>query len=97
MSPERYGQIAGGSSREWLSDEDSASEQSMEEQPESADDVKRRRRQETQRRKLQALKDRERDLTAALLEVEEQRARMDGKSGGISKKGVKFKARQRKR
>ena len=56
-----------------------------------------RHQQEVRRRKLQALKDREQDLSTALQGAEEQRARMSGSMGGTSKRGAKFKIRQRKR
>lgn len=48
------------------------------------------------RRKLEVLKDRERDLAAALEEVEDQRARINGSIGGRSKAGVAFKVRRKK-
>lgn len=48
-------------------------------------------------RQLEGLKDREEQLTDALREVELQRARMSGTTGGRNKNGVKFKQRQRKR
>ena len=52
---------------------------------------------ESRRKRLQALKDRERDLTLAMGEVEHQRARMNGSIGGVNKNGVKYEMRQRKR
>ena len=60
----------------------------------------RRRRQhalQVRQRQLDGLRDREEQLSAALREVEDQRARMNGTVGGVNKNGVKFKARQRKR
>ncbi|KAI6874496.1 hypothetical protein KC323_g672 [Hortaea werneckii] len=48
-------------------------------------------------RYLDALRDREEQLTEALRRVEAQRARMNGTVGGVNKNGVKFKVRERKR
>ena len=61
------------------------------------EEQRKRHKQEVRRKKLEALKDRERDLSTALREVEDQRARMNGRVGGVNKQGVKFKARQRQR
>ena len=47
------------------------------------------------RRQLETLHYRERQLSAALQEVEDQRARVNGTVGGGNKRGVKFKARHR--
>ncbi|KAF2158572.1 hypothetical protein M409DRAFT_71582 [Zasmidium cellare ATCC 36951] len=58
---------------------------------------KKRHLLDVKRRKLDALKDQEEKLSAALDEVEEQRAKMNGSIGGVNKSGVKFKPRQRKR
>ncbi|KAK3674151.1 hypothetical protein LTR78_005998 [Recurvomyces mirabilis] len=61
---------------------------------------KRRRKRhdiKTRRRQVEALRDREEQLTIALREVEAQRARMNGTVGGVNKKGTRFKVRQRKR
>jgi U3 small nucleolar RNA-associated protein 11 len=52
---------------------------------------------EVKRKKLGALIEQERKLNAALQEVEHQRDKMNGNVGGVNKKGVKFKPRQRKR
>ena len=49
------------------------------------------------RRKLDALRSREADLSTALLEAEKNRAKMNANIGGVNAKGVNFKARQRKR
>lgn len=68
-----------------------------EEDPEEVQDGDKHRALSKKRRKLQAIKDRERDLAAALQEVEEQRARMNGSIGDVNKDGVKFKVRQRRR
>jgi U3 small nucleolar RNA-associated protein 11 len=46
---------------------------------------------------LEALKDRERDLSVALSQLQHQRARMNNTVGGVNKEGVKFKVRERKR
>jgi U3 small nucleolar RNA-associated protein 11 len=46
---------------------------------------------------LQALKKREEELTTATRELELQRARMSNSIGGVNRKGVKFKIRERKR
>ena len=58
---------------------------------------KKRRAQEVLQNQLGALKDRERDLSAALSQLEHQRARMNNTVGGVNKEGVKFKVRERKR
>jgi len=52
---------------------------------------------DVKRRQFDGLRDREEQLSAALMELDDQRARMSGGSGGVNKNGVKFKARQRKR
>ena len=52
---------------------------------------------DVKRRKLEALKIQEQELSIALREVEQQRAKMNGTIGGLNKNGTKFKARQRKR
>jgi U3 small nucleolar RNA-associated protein 11 len=49
------------------------------------------------RKKLDALKEQEDKLSAALEGLGHQRAQMAGTIGGVNKSGVKFKARQRKR
>ncbi|KAI5196886.1 U3 small nucleolar RNA-associated protein 11 [Aureobasidium subglaciale] len=58
---------------------------------------KKRRAQEVLQNHLEALKDRERDLSSALTQLQEQRARMNNTVGGVNKEGVKFKIRERKR
>lgn len=58
---------------------------------------KKRRAQEVLQNHLEALKDRERDLSAALSQLQHQRARMNNTVGGVNKEGVKFKVRERKR
>ncbi|THZ30121.1 U3 small nucleolar RNA-associated protein 11 [Aureobasidium pullulans] len=58
---------------------------------------KKRRAQEVLQNHLEALKDRERDLSAALTQLQDQRARMNNTVGGTNKEGVKFKVRERKR
>jgi U3 small nucleolar RNA-associated protein 11 len=61
--------------------------------------LKRRRKREQQARaaKLEALKDREKTLMMAEMELEIQRARMQNSIGSVTKDGAKFKARIRKR
>ncbi|KAI7253848.1 hypothetical protein KC335_g14815 [Hortaea werneckii] len=62
--------------------------------------VARRRKKnalKAKQRYLDALRDREDQLTEALRRVEAQRARMNGTVGGVNKNGVKFKVRERKR
>ena len=81
----------------WLSDSEEASEEESEPKNLSPDEQRKRHRKDVRRRKLQGLKERERDLSLALQEVETQRAKMNGSIGGVNKKGVKFKVRQRKR
>ncbi|KAG9958643.1 U3 small nucleolar RNA-associated protein 11, partial [Aureobasidium melanogenum] len=58
---------------------------------------KKRRAQEVLQNHLEALKDRERDLSLALSQLQHQRARMNNTVGGVNKEGVKFKVRERKR
>ncbi|KAF4547130.1 U3 small nucleolar RNA-associated protein 11-like protein [Elsinoe fawcettii] len=48
-------------------------------------------------RKLEALAQREKQLSQALDQVQLQRAKMEGTVGGMNKNGVKFKIRERKR
>jgi U3 small nucleolar RNA-associated protein 11 len=78
----------------WMSEDESDAENDEDLSPE---EQQKRRIQNKRRRKLDALKDRENDLTIALSEVETQRARMNGSIGGSNNKGVKFKVRSRKR
>jgi U3 small nucleolar RNA-associated protein 11 len=78
----------------WMSEDESDAENDEDLSP---DEQQKRRIQNKRRRKLDALKDRENDLTIALSEVETRRARMNGSIGGSNKKGVKFKVRSRKR
>lgn len=63
----------------------------------SPEEQQKRRVQSKRRKKLAALTDRENDLATALGEVETQRAKMNGSTDGINKKGVKFKVRNRER
>lgn len=74
--------------------------ESQPDKPLSAEERKRRTNkrhaQEIRERRLEALKEREEDLTTALNEVEHQRARMGGSIGGVNRNGVKFKVRERK-
>jgi U3 small nucleolar RNA-associated protein 11 len=58
---------------------------------------KQQREQASQQAKVEALRDRERDLAIAEKEMEMQRARMSNNAGGVNKAGVKFKVRERKR
>lgn len=51
---------------------------------------------DVKRQQLEVLQDREKQLSTALREVEDQRARMNGTVSGVNKQGVKFKVRQRK-
>ena len=57
----------------------------------------RRKHQDTYKSQLDALKKRERDLMAAEHGLELQRAKMSGSIGGVTKAGIKWKVRQRKR
>ncbi|KAK5111951.1 hypothetical protein LTR85_011698 [Meristemomyces frigidus] len=64
-----------------------------------ADLAARTRRKRTlggKQRHLDALRDREEQLSVALRNVEHQRARMNGTAGGVNKNGVKWKPRERK-
>ena len=56
-----------------------------------------KREQEVRKSKLEALKVRERDLVAAEQALELQRARMSNSIGGVTKAGVKWKVRERKK
>lgn len=58
---------------------------------------KHRREQDARRTKLAALKVREKDLRDAEHELELQRAKMNNNVGGVTKAGVKWKVRERKR
>ncbi|KAK4624517.1 U3 small nucleolar RNA-associated protein 11 [Fulvia fulva] len=58
---------------------------------------KKRHALQTKRRKLDALKEQEEKLSAALDGLDHQRAKMNGTIGGVNKNGVSFKPRQRKR
>ena len=58
---------------------------------------RRKKEQEIRRAKLEVLKAREKDLTAAERELELQRARMNSSVGGVTKAGLKWKVRERKR
>ena len=79
---------------EWLSEDES---EASGDEGLDADQQRQKRTQTKRRKKLDALKDREQELTAALDEVESQRARMNGSVGGVNNKGVKFKVRNRQR
>ncbi|MCJ1386416.1 hypothetical protein MMC17_009542 [Xylographa soralifera] len=56
-----------------------------------------KREQEARRSKLEALKIREKDLMTAEHELEMQRAKMSSSIGGVTKAGLKWKVRERKR
>ena len=56
-----------------------------------------KRQQEVKISKLEALKVREKSLMAAELELEMQRAKMSSSVGGVTKAGLKWKVRERKR
>jgi U3 small nucleolar RNA-associated protein 11 len=58
---------------------------------------KRERAQESRTSRLEALKARERDLRSVENELETQRAKMAGTIGGVNRRGVQFKIRERKR
>ncbi|KAI7231189.1 hypothetical protein KC330_g6547 [Hortaea werneckii] len=76
-------------------------EEDEEEQGLSNEELAARRRKnnalKAKQRYLDALRDREDQLTEALRRVEAQRARMNGTVGGVNKNGVKFNVRERKR
>lgn len=57
----------------------------------------RSRQQAWREDKLEALRKRERDLTAAETALDMERARLSNSVGGVNKNGVKFKPRERKR
>lgn len=52
---------------------------------------------QVKQKQLESLRERVEDLSTALREVEDQKSRMGGRSGGVNKNGIKFKARQRAR
>ncbi|MCJ1317876.1 hypothetical protein MMC15_003203 [Xylographa vitiligo] len=56
-----------------------------------------KREQDARRSKLEALKIREKDLMAAEHELDMQRAKMGSSVGGVTKAGLKWKVRERKR
>ena len=56
-----------------------------------------KREQEARRSQLKALKMREKDLLGAEQELELQQAKMSNSVGGVTKAGVKWKIRERKR
>ena len=58
---------------------------------------KRKRDEETHSSRLKALKSREKDLLTAEQELDLQRAKMSGSVGGITKAGVRWRTRERKR
>jgi len=71
-----------------------------EEQAKKKERALRRRRQQDQevrRIRLEALRERERELCVAEQELENQRAKMNNAAGGVNKDGIKFKIRERKR
>ena len=79
------------------SDDETATEEDTEQEALSPEGQRKRHSRDVRRRKLKALKDREKNLSAALEEVEIQRAKMNGSVGGVNKNGIKFKVQQRKR
>ena len=62
-----------------------------------AERKKRRRLQEMRVAKLEMLKKRQKEIVAAVTQLELQRAKMARTVGGVNKNGVKFKTRERKR
>ena len=58
---------------------------------------RRKREQESRKARLEGLKVRERDIMAVERELELQRAKMNSSVGGVTKAGVKWKVRERKR
>lgn len=79
------------------SDDEGSAESGDADENLSVDEKRKKRKVEAKRRKLRFMKDRERDLTIALQEVEAQRAKMNGTVGSVNKQGTKFKIRGRKR
>ncbi|KAF2006652.1 U3 small nucleolar RNA-associated protein 11 [Amniculicola lignicola CBS 123094] len=91
---------------EWETDEESQPKKLSKKQLEAELLARKEERATTRRRErahervaahLEGLKARERDLTIAIEELENQRAKMNNTIGGINKHGVKFKIRERKR
>lgn len=58
---------------------------------------KHKKMQDARRTKLAALKVREKDLRDAEQELEQQRAKMNNNIGGVTKAGIKWKVRERKK
>ena len=79
---------------EWLSEDES---EASDDEALGADQQKKKHAQNKRRKKLDALRDRESELSAALGQVETQRAKMNGSIGGVNKRGVKFNVRSRQR
>lgn len=73
----------------------------MEDARMSREDIKIRRRQRRGQgalgRKLETLVAREKDLSRAVEQLQQQRSKMHGTTGGVNKKGTTFKVRERKR
>lgn len=91
-------QAAEANADDWFSeDENTDGEGDADLEDLSPEEQQKRRLQTSRQKKLDALRDREEDLSAALDEVETQRAKMNGSIGGVNKNGVKFKVRNRKR
>ena len=81
----------------WTDEEEDAAGDGPEDENLSVEEKRKKRRLEGKQRKLRFLKDRERDISTALDEVEQQRAKMNGTVGGVNKNGTKFKIRGRKK
>ena len=82
-------------------EEDSSEDEEAAEKGLSKEQIKQRRQKQRTRQvlesRLEALTTREKDLSAALMAVEKQKAKMNHTVGGVNKAGVKFKLRERKR
>lgn len=86
---------------EFSDDEGMSDAESEDEKGLSKEEIQLRRRkrraQEVLENRLDALIEREKDLTTALSGLQDQRAKMNNTVGGVNKSGVKFKVRERKR
>lgn len=83
------------------SEEDDDQSEEEEEEGLTTEQLRRRRKKKNARKvlhaHLEALRDREKQLSTALNELDQQRARISNNVGGVNKNGVKFKVRERKR
>ena len=73
---------------DWMSeDSNDEDEEGHRQRYVSPEEQLKQRKKESRRRRLRAIEEREHDLTLALQEVENQRAKMSGNMGGVNKHG----------